>query len=74
MIPVSYDKAILAEINWNTRHMVDSMLVKEIPLEYVKASAENPYSCYVTRIGMDFSSLMRRRYYNYVMTVVHNVE
>jgi hypothetical protein len=36
MIPVSYDKAILAEINWNTRHMVDSMLAEEIPLEYVK--------------------------------------
>jgi hypothetical protein len=75
-LPVSYDKAIKSDINCSTRHLLDEMCTERINLDYVQAGVgnNNTYSTMVTRTGLNYSPLLLRRYYNLVMTTVHDAE
>jgi hypothetical protein len=75
-LPVSYDKAILANNNFQTKHMYEPIIAEYILLDYIKAGQENdnPYSQLVVRCGMNFSPFHARFYYNFISTVVHDGE
>jgi hypothetical protein len=75
-LPISYDKAILAEINPSTRPLLDKMSCENIVLDYVKIGEknDNPLANFVVRTGMNYSPIIPRWYYNFVMTVVHDGE
>jgi hypothetical protein len=73
-LPVSYDKAILAEINPSTRHILDKMTTENIVLDYINYGERDdyPYSNFIVRSGMNYSPFMPRWYYNFVTTVIHD--
>jgi hypothetical protein len=76
LLPVSYDKAIMGNNNFPTKHLYDPLVAEYVTLDYIKAGQgnNNPYSQAIVRAGINYSPFHIRWYYNFVSTVVHDGE